>query len=109
MLKKYVGANPPEGVPTYNFAKFPPKLHEIERIWTLGGISYPLRSTTGLCTVTSLTFVCFVSFLNDNRTQSSGLVQMYDLKNENEAKEYLEKLGTEYSFQACKCFEMNII
>ena len=40
---------------------------------------------------------------------SSGLAQMYDLRNENEAKEYLGKLGTEYSFQACKCFEINII
>ena len=29
------GANPP-GVPTYDFATFSQKLHEIERIWTLG-------------------------------------------------------------------------
>ena len=28
--------NPP-GAPTYNFAKFSQKLHEIERIWTPGG------------------------------------------------------------------------
>ena len=25
------------GAPTYDFAKFSPKLHEIERIWTPGG------------------------------------------------------------------------
>ena len=33
------GANSPGGggVPTYDFANFPQKLHEIERIWTLGG------------------------------------------------------------------------
>ena len=31
------GANSPGGAPTYNFAKFSPKLHEIERIWTPGG------------------------------------------------------------------------
>ena len=30
------GANPP-GVPTYDFAKFSQKLHEIERIWTPRG------------------------------------------------------------------------
>ena len=32
------GANSPGGAPTYDFAKIPQKLHEIERIWTpLGG------------------------------------------------------------------------
>ena len=31
------GANSPGGVPTYDFAKFSQKLHEIERIWTPGG------------------------------------------------------------------------
>ena len=31
------GANSPGGAPTYDFAKFPQKLHEIERIWTPGG------------------------------------------------------------------------
>ena len=31
------GANSPGGVPTYEFAKFSQKLHEIERIWTPGG------------------------------------------------------------------------
>ena len=37
------GANSPEGrTPTYNFAKFSQKLHEIERIWTPGG--RPLRT-----------------------------------------------------------------
>ena len=30
-------ANPPGGAPTYDFAKFSQKLHEIERIWTPGG------------------------------------------------------------------------
>ena len=34
------GANSP-GVSTYDFAKISQKLHEIERIWTLGG--RPLR------------------------------------------------------------------
>ena len=29
--------------PTYDFAKFPPKLQEIERIWTAGGESSPSR------------------------------------------------------------------
>ena len=28
---------PEEGAPTYDFAKFSQKLHEIERIWTGGG------------------------------------------------------------------------
>ena len=31
------GRQLPGGAPTYDFAKFPPKLHEIERIWTPGG------------------------------------------------------------------------
>ena len=31
------GANSPGGAPTYNFAKFSRKLHEIERIWVPGG------------------------------------------------------------------------
>ena len=31
------GANSPGGAPTYDFAKFPQKLHEIERIWTPRG------------------------------------------------------------------------
>ena len=30
------GAKPPGRAPTYGFAKFPQKLHEIERIWTRG-------------------------------------------------------------------------
>ena len=30
------GANSPGGVPTYDFAKFSQKLHEIEKIWTPG-------------------------------------------------------------------------
>ena len=30
------GANSPGGAPTYDFAKFSQKLHEIERIWTPG-------------------------------------------------------------------------
>ena len=32
------GSNPPGGSPTYDFAKFSQKLHEIERIWT-GGVA----------------------------------------------------------------------
>ena len=36
------------GAPTYDFANFPQKLHEIERIWIPGGLpSRPLRSATG--------------------------------------------------------------
>ena len=31
------GANSPGGAPTYDFAKFSRKLHEIERIWSGGG------------------------------------------------------------------------
>ena len=31
------GANSLGGAPTYDFAKFSPKLHEIERIWAPGG------------------------------------------------------------------------
>ena len=31
------GAPTPGGAPTYDFAKFSQKLHEIERIWTPGG------------------------------------------------------------------------
>ena len=39
---------PEEGAPTYDFAKFSQKLHEIERIWTRGGASKILlcRSAT---------------------------------------------------------------
>ena len=32
---------PEEGAPTYDFAKFSQKLHEIERIWTLRGGARP--------------------------------------------------------------------
>ena len=38
------GANSPGGVPTYDFAKFSRKLHEIERIWVPrggGGVHSP--------------------------------------------------------------------
>ena len=35
------GTNSPGGAPTYDFAKFPQKLHEIERIWTPGGGARP--------------------------------------------------------------------
>ena len=31
------GANSPGGAPTYDFAKFSQKLHEIERVWTPRG------------------------------------------------------------------------
>ena len=31
------GRQLPRGAPTYDFAKFSQKLHEIERIWTPGG------------------------------------------------------------------------
>ena len=31
------------GAPTYDFAKFSEKLHEIERIWTLGEGTHPSR------------------------------------------------------------------
>ena len=35
------GANSPGGAPTYDFAKFHQKLHEIERIWTPRGGARP--------------------------------------------------------------------
>ena len=35
------GANSPGGAPTYDFAKFSQKVHEIERIWTPGGGARP--------------------------------------------------------------------
>ena len=45
------GANSPGGAPTYDFAKFSQKLHEIERIWAPRGgrasPAPPLRSATG--------------------------------------------------------------
>ena len=34
---------PGGGTPTYDFAKFSPKLHQIERIWTPGRDARPLR------------------------------------------------------------------
>ena len=37
------GASTPRGAPTYNFAKFSQKLHEIERIWTPRGDVRPSR------------------------------------------------------------------
>ena len=47
------GANPPSGAPTYDFAKFFRKLHEIERIWTPKGCTSlsPLRSANDLLVV----------------------------------------------------------
>ena len=47
-----VGRQSSGGAPTYNFAKFPPKLNEIKRIWTPGGACVPrlpllLRYATG--------------------------------------------------------------
>ena len=45
------GRQLPRGAPTYDFAKFSQKLHEIERISTPGGGREgraPLRSATGL-------------------------------------------------------------
>ena len=38
------GANSPGEAPTYDFAKFSPKLHEIERIWTPMGARIPCAS-----------------------------------------------------------------
>ena len=36
------GANPPQGVPTYDFARFSEKLHEIEKILGRGrGVTPP--------------------------------------------------------------------
>ena len=35
------GANSPGGAPTYDFAKFSQKLHEIERIWAPRGGARP--------------------------------------------------------------------
>ena len=35
------GANSPGGAPSYNFAKFSQKLHEIERIWPPRGGARP--------------------------------------------------------------------
>ena len=35
------GAPTPRGAPTYDFAQFSQKLHEIERIWTPGGACVP--------------------------------------------------------------------
>ena len=49
------GANS-QGAPTYDFAKFSQKLHEIERIWA-GGAHVPrapLRSATALPSVSSI-------------------------------------------------------
>ena len=48
------GANSPGGSPTYDFAKFPQKLHEIERIRPRGGgerVSRLLRSATALFSI----------------------------------------------------------
>ena len=52
------GANSPGGAPTYDFAIFSQKLHEIERMWAPvcgggGGTSLapPLRSVTGFVSV----------------------------------------------------------
>ena len=44
------GANPPGGAPTYDFAKFCEKLHEIEKILGRGGARAgcaPPKSATG--------------------------------------------------------------
>ena len=40
---------------------------------------------------------------------SSGLQQTYDLRDKKQAEEYLEKVGTEYSFQASKVFVNSMI
>ena len=39
------------GAPTYNFAKFSQKLHEIERIWTPRGVARPLLDLYEFCSV----------------------------------------------------------
>ena len=47
-----VGANPPGGAPTYDFAKFCEKLHEIEKILgRVGGARWvgPPKSATEYC------------------------------------------------------------
>ena len=45
------GANSPGEAPTYDFANFPQKLHEIERIRAPGGERAPLRSATALFSI----------------------------------------------------------
>ena len=52
------GANSPGGAPTYDFAKFSQKLHDIERIWTGGRVSKILlcRSATA-CISTCVYFL----------------------------------------------------
>ena len=51
------GANSRGGAPTYDFAKFSRKLHEIERIWTPGG-HVVVKSVPPLFAVLSLV-LCF--------------------------------------------------
>ena len=46
--------NSPEGAPTYDFAKFSPKLHENERSWSGGGqvsLAAPRSANGLLCTL----------------------------------------------------------
>ena len=63
------GANPPGWGPTYDFAKFSQKLHEIERIWTLRGGAFlapPLRSANGTCGRLHDTLACGVIIILQN-------------------------------------------
>ena len=60
-----VGAvNPPGGMPTYNFAKFSPKLHGIEKIWTHWGVPRsPLRAATA-DTYSATSLILYLSSLS---------------------------------------------
>ena len=65
------GRQLPGGTPTYDFAKFSQKLHEIERIWTPGGGDFPrapLRSTTAIHCLIDWICIHFHRFLGWTRT-----------------------------------------
>ena len=67
------GANSPGGAPTYDFAKFSQKLHEIERIWTPGARpSHPLRSATGFIIRIIQQHVCIPLKLAQRSKSSEG-------------------------------------
>ena len=64
------GANSPGGVPTYDFAKFSQKLHEIERIWTPGGRI--LRAPLDPPLVSVCVFVCVCVCVSKDTTENDA-------------------------------------
>ena len=58
------GADPPVGAPTYDFVKFPQKLHEIKKIWAVGGRAggTPLDPPLGVIHIITISYYLWQFF-----------------------------------------------